>query len=115
MAKTIKISLGGQDYEVPRLNIGQVEDLAEFGERTGPLGEPLDANGEPLKGKPLVSYTLEVAAIVLRRAAPAIGSIRDLECSLADIQEAVTSVMVFNQLVKDAPSGNGGAGTSPAA
>lgn len=114
MAKMVKITLAGQDYEVPRLNVGQVEDLAEFGERTGPLGEPLDPAGERLKGKPLVTYTLGVAGVVLRRATPAIGNVRDLECNLTNLQEAVTLVMEFNRLVKADPSGNGEAGKAPA-
>jgi hypothetical protein len=113
MARTIKITLGEQEYEVPRINIGQTEDLAEFWEKTDATGAAVDAGGEKLRGKPLIAHTLAIAAILLRRATPPIGDLRELECRVADVELAMMEILRFNRFLESA-RGNGEAGASPA-
>ena len=105
MAKTIKITLGDQEYEVPRLIIEQVEELAG-------LWENSDADGNFLKGKALVSNTIELARIVLRYATPAIIDMRRLDCGISDLQAACGKVLDFTQLTRSAPEGNAPAGAA---
>ena len=112
MAKTIKITLGDQEYEVPRLIIEQVEDLAGLWENSDADGRPLDAEGNFLKGKAIVSNTIEFAKIVLRYATPAIIDMRRLECGISDLQEACGKVLEFTRLTRSAPEGNAPAGAA---
>lgn len=115
MAKTIKITLAGAEYEVPRLTVGQAEDLAEFWERTDAQGHPVDQDGAPLKGKALLTHTIDIATVALRRASPAIGNLRDLDCEVIDLQAAVAKVFEFGRLTREGDdAGKAMAGEAPA-
>ena len=115
MAKTIKITLAGAEYEVPRLNVGQAEDLAEFWEKTDAQGRPVAPDGALLTGKALLTHTIGVAAVALRRATPPIGDLRELDCEIIDLQTAVAKVFEFGRLAREGDAGNVGAGEAPAA
>lgn len=112
MAKTIKVTLGEQEYEVPRLIVEQVEDLADLSENTDEKGAPLDAHGNKLKGKALVSYTINLAAVVLRYATPTIANVRHLDCEIGELNEVAGKVLEFSRLKRSAPEGNGQAGAA---
>jgi hypothetical protein len=114
MAKTIKVRLGDQEYEVPRLLIDQVEDLADIYGTTDAKGRLVDANGHELKGKAEISYSINVASIVLRNATPPIGDVRKLDCEIGELQAASNAVLEFTRLTRSAPKGNRVAGESPA-
>ena len=105
MAKTIKITLGEDEYEIPRLNIGQAEDLGAMWDHVDDSGAPLDAEGKPLRGSALVKHILEAAKIVFARARPPIADVRELECSVADVQAAMNAIMTFSRLTKQAEPG----------
>ena len=117
MAKTIKVTIGDEEYEVPRLLVEQAEDLAGLWENSDENGIPLDAEGNALKGKALFGRTIDLASIVLRHALPAIPDFRKLDCGIEDLQTASAKVLEFSRLsrsARSAPEGNGQAGTSPA-
>ena len=113
MARSITVTLGGVSYDVPRLTVGQAEDLAELAVHPADKGFPLGTDGERLSGRPLITYTIGLAAVVLRRATPAIGDVRDLECDLADIQTAINAVLTSGGVSQDS-AGNEAAGANPA-
>lgn len=87
MAKTITVKLGEQDYSVPALNLGQVEELMELWE----------SNGE-LSPAARFRITLKSAEIILRRAKPPVADVKTLECSPAELLAFSASVMTMSGL-----------------
>ena len=69
-----KVTLGEQTYDVPNMNVGQIEDMSA-----------LDA--APSK------WTFLALAIVMRRATPAIADIQEIECAPDHMRDAIESVM----------------------
>lgn len=100
MAKTIKITLGDDEYEVPRLNIGQIEDL-------------MDVQAEAAAGssastgdiRPIYQRAKKISIIVLRRATPKIEDFDALECSHIDLRVATDAVLAFSGMKGKAPEG----------
>lgn len=80
-----EVTLGDVAYQVPKLNIGQIEDL-----------QSLDA--EPKR------WTFAALAIVMRRAAPAIPDIREVEADPAQIRVAVETVMAASGYRTSSPN-----------
>jgi hypothetical protein len=116
MPRTVTITLGEQEYEIPRLNVGQIEDLAPFWDLIDDDKRAVDEAGKPLAGRALTTRNLQVAAIALRRAAPAIADVRELECTLGELVEAVLALLRFSNPKKKAETaGEAPAGDSPAA
>ncbi len=108
-----EITLGDQGYEVPRLTVGQLEELAELWDRTNDKGVPLDEAGEPLRGVALVKHTLGVASVVLRRATPPFKDIRDLECGIDELRDAMIKVLRIGKIIKEPMPGEARTGESP--
>ena len=75
MASTIKVKLGDAEYEVPKLNIGQLEDIQALGDL------------------PPTKWSFAAIAILMRRAKPVITEIREVECEPAQMSEAIQQVM----------------------
>jgi hypothetical protein len=103
--KTVTVTLGETNYEVPRLNTGQLEDLADRWEATDDKGSPLDDKGLRLKGRALMSWTLDTTFICLRRASPPIADVRDLECGVDELREAMTKVLAISGMKKAEATG----------
>ena len=111
MAKTLKIALGGISYEIPRLNLGQMEDLAEVwaevvekpeSPETPTLESARAAGAYNLK---MLRRAFAVADVVLRRAVPEIKAARDLECAPSELRIATDAILVFSDLGKDNAAG----------
>ena len=77
MDKTVKITLGEDSFDVPPMNIGQVEDAAPI------IVTP--------RGPGDISGPVRVIQIALREAYPE-AQVRKLTASLSDIQAAYTAV-----------------------
>ena len=89
MSKTTKIMLGGTEYEVPRLNIGQIEEMSE-----------LDT-AAPFK------RTLGTIRIALQRATPPIGPFQEIETTAEEIGTAYAKLMIAAGLAKEAGKEDG--------
>ena len=85
MTRTIKLSLGDQEYEIPHLTLGQAADLSPLLTRelaTLAREQGIDADGKPADeaGKlAVITRYLEIAEIALRRAIPAIPDVREMD------------------------------------
>jgi hypothetical protein len=90
MPKNVTISLGGVDYVVPQMNIGQIEDLSEISS---------DASLPNFKRGRMISE------VILRRAVPAIPSVRDLECTAEELRAATDTVLEMSGMAKVASPG----------
>lgn len=73
MSSSIKVKLGETDYHVPKMNIGQIEDMAE-----------LDKGGK---------WTFLALAILMRRATPGIEDIREIEAAPDQVRVAIETIM----------------------
>jgi hypothetical protein len=113
MAQVAHVKLGDQDYQFPRLTVGQLEELAVLWEDTDAKGVPLDKDGVPLKGAALVKHTLEVAQVVLRRASPSFADVRELECGIDELRDAMIKVLRVGKIIKDPMPGEARTGESP--
>jgi hypothetical protein len=71
---SIKVTLGDKEYDVPKMNIGQIEDMTE-----------LDASA--------AKWTFLALTILMRRANPPIGDIRDIEAEPGHVREAIEKIM----------------------
>lgn len=87
MSKTTVIKLGGNDYVVPQLNIGQLERVTDIfsvgGHRAG----------------------FRVLRIACERASPAIANFDEVEATTDEVAAAVAGVLQMSGLAKDAPAG----------
>lgn len=70
----INVRLGETDYAVPKMNIGQIEDLSG-----------LD-NKDP-------KWPFRALAILMRRAHPKIEDVRDIEAEPDQMSEAIAEIM----------------------
>jgi hypothetical protein len=113
MAKTVRVKIGDEHYEVPHLDIGQFEELAVLWDRRDAERNPLDEEGKPLSGAALLKHILAGAQIVLRDAVPPIADVRKLRCDISELRAAVETVMLMGRKASDA--GEAAAGASPAA
>ena len=102
MAKSVKVTFGDVEYDVPRLTIGQLEDLAAI-VNINEKKELVDEDGQPLTRKMLLANIVQSAEIVFRRATPKMPDIRELECTFDELREAVERVTRRDGLVKAEP------------
>ena len=70
----VKVTLGDKEFTVPKMNIGQVEDLAD-----------LDV--------PPKKWSFAALGILMRRADPEVKDIRDIEASPGDVREAIQKIL----------------------
>lgn len=70
----IKVTLGEVDYQVSKMNIGQIEDL-----------QALDASSP--------RWSFQALAIMMKRSSPKVADVRELEAELPQIQSAIKAVM----------------------
>lgn len=89
-----KINLGGTEYDVPKLNIGQLEQMTE-------------AFNLPAAKRPFA-----VLRIALKRAIPAIEDVNALEVTNGEIADAVTQIFEASGF-KKAEDPNGAAPGQP--
>ena len=73
---SIKITLGNTEYDVPPMNVGQIEDVSA-----------LDAAANNKK------WTYQAFAIVIRRAVPEIKEPREVEATPAQLRECIEKIM----------------------
>ena len=86
---SIKINLGGVEYDVPRLNIGQIEQLSEIEEQA------------PLK------RSLGTIQIALQRATPKIpDEFTEIETTAEEIGIAYAKILIAAGLAKEAKDPN---------
>ena len=71
---SIKVTLGDQKYDVPKMNIGQIEDVAA-----------LDVAAS--------KWTFLALEILMRRAIPKIEDIRDIEAEPEQVRDAIEKIM----------------------
>lgn len=90
MARTIKVMLGEVEYEVPRLNLGEVEEYVELLLAERPKIE--------------LKFGIQIAEIAFRRAKPDIPDIRKIECSPKQLADATDEVFLFCGLITKAPA-----------
>lgn len=89
MAKTVQITLGGTEYTVPRLNIGELEELTEI-----------------VTSTPATKLAFQVLGIALRRAKPSLPEdIKSIETDGHEIKEALSRIMILAGM-KDPDSAN---------
>jgi len=77
--KTATITLGENTYEIPQLNIGQLEDIA-IAATSG-------------KARPF-----EILRVIMSRAIPACKDIKTIEASPAEIRAATDAIMALSDL-----------------
>lgn len=94
MAST-KIKLGGQEYDVPMLNIGQIEEMSEI------------ENLAPLK------RTLGTIRIALKRATPKVDEFTEIETTAEEIGIAFGRIMIAAGLAKEPGEAEGPNGSPP--
>jgi hypothetical protein len=84
MGNSVKVTLGGVEYTVPQLNVGQLEDISN-------TRKPFD-----------------VLRIALRRAEPKLSleQINDIEATKPEIDAAMDAIMAQSGVTKDASQGN---------
>ena len=70
----IKVTLGSEKYDVPKMNIGQIEDMSEL-DRADP------------------KWIFKALEILLRRAKPSVEDIREIEAEPEQMSEAITKIM----------------------
>lgn len=96
MSRLTQVTLGGNSYEVPQLEIDQYEELMDLWEDE----KKIDAADAAAKFK----SSIKAIAIMLRHSSPAIADIRKLRCSLAELSRARLAIMAAAGLVA-APNG----------
>ena len=74
MPATVTVTLGETTHEVPKMNIGQIEDL-----------QALDV--------PPSKWTFAAIVIIMRRATPKIDNMRDVEAEPQQLRAAIEQVM----------------------
>jgi hypothetical protein len=94
MAKTIEVALGEDNYQVPKLKLGQQREwIALWSE-------------QPKEGEPATLFYLRrgksAAEIILRRAMPPVGDLDELECTLDELNAALNKILVFTGLQVEA-------------
>jgi len=114
LATHVTVVLGGHDYRVPRLTLGQQrrllaltqerQDRLKAAARGADAGEDAAAQSQETVDAMLL-HGFAVAAILLDRAEPSVGDIEDLECSLDELREASAKIQSFTGMVKDSASG----------
>lgn len=113
--KKIEFALGDQKYTIPHLTLGQREELVDLWDRPrNDDGFPIDDSGAPLRWSALVKNTLVAAEIMLRHAQPTIANVRDLQCDLDDLRNALDLIQRSGKPAEDETSGKTAAGASPA-
>ncbi len=88
MPDTIKVSLGGTDYVVPKLNIGQLREITKLF----------------AAAKDDISF--EIVAVALRRAEPKVADINEVVADIDDVGKAVQDVLVFSGFKKETAGPN---------
>ncbi len=92
MAKTVRIELGGQTYDVPQLNIGQLERVTDM--LTG-------------AGSATAKAGFGVLRIAMERATPKV-ELDELAGTTEEIAAAVTAILDLSGLKKkETPAGEG--------
>jgi hypothetical protein len=81
--KTETLSLGGREYKVRHLNLGEIEEI-----------ENLFADDKIVGLKR--SYML--LAIILRRASPDVADVRTIEASPVELNAAISRALIFSGL-----------------
>lgn len=84
--KTVTVTLGGDAYEVPRLNIGQLEEVSDL------LSQDVSDGRR----------SLAILRIALRRATPKVDDVGEIEMDLNDMSAAVLAVLELAGLKQDA-------------
>jgi hypothetical protein len=99
MAKTVTVNLGDETYVVPRLDIGQIEDIAEHWDmlRAANVG----AANTNVTGKQAIAQIRMLAEITLRRATPTISDFRALECNPDELRLANDAILRTSGLIKE--------------
>jgi hypothetical protein len=80
MPKTITVPLGGTDYTIPMLNLGQLEDAAVV------------LSGEPARA------SFGVLRIALSRATPKVEDVAALEIDADELKSAVEQILTLSGL-----------------
>lgn len=78
--KTVKVTLGGIDYQVPRLNVGQLEDMMAAVEGAG-------------------MRHFDGLRIAMRRATPVIEDLSLIEASPSELGVALNAITGFSGVV----------------
>ncbi len=86
------VTLGGGQYRIPKLTLGQVEDLICFAEEN-PEGETTRARLQ--RGRAM-------AALLFRFADPPTGDLAELQATHAELRAAADQVMRANGLARPA-------------
>lgn len=84
MAKTVKITLGDHEFEVPRLNVGQIEEMME----------------SVSSGKMRAFDGLRIA---LRRATPLCEDLSLIECTPAELIKGLNEITAISGVVLAKP------------
>jgi hypothetical protein len=89
MGKTVTVTLDGADYNVPKLNLGQLERASEA-----------------LVQQPKERLPFEVLRIAFERVVP-VTIVSDLEPDAGELQTAVTQILALSGLRKKDPVPDG--------
>lgn len=99
MPRTVTVTLDGKDYEVPRLNIGQLEEVTEAFATKRPAA---------------AAYA--VLGIAMKRASPPLdGFFDDIEPTVEEIRIATEAVLAHSGFAKNAEAPADAPGQNPAA
>ena len=90
MSESISVALGGASYDVPKLNIGQLRAVTKL----------LRSDAEDVM--------FGILGIALKRATPAVPDVDAVEADVAEVGQAISSILEFAGLKRDALQGNGG-------
>jgi hypothetical protein len=114
LATHVTVVLGGHDYRVLRLTLGQQrrllaltqerQDRLKVAVPAAEAGEDAAAQSQETVDA-MLRHGFAVAAILLERAEPSVGDIEDLACSLDELREASAKIQSFTGMVKDANQG----------
>jgi hypothetical protein len=85
MSHKLKVSLGGTEYDVPKLNIGQLRQVTKI--FSGPVED--------------VSF--DILKVALARAEPKVTDVDQLEADVGEIGKAVSDILVHAGLKEADP------------
>ncbi len=71
----IKVTLGGADYSVPKMNIGQIEDFTAI------------SRGDP-------KWASKSLQILLSRADPKVADVREMEATPEEVRTAIDEILI---------------------
>ncbi len=77
--KTAKVVLGGDEYEVHKLNVGELEEVVDILENTAKARVPF-----------------AILRIALKRATPAVPDAGAIEAEPAEVRDAVVAILALS-------------------